>query len=87
MSQVLTSKQKAKEFVELFLRQEAESIVVTMNQNGSYLGRRVIDDNGPQADPASISAALAAATTAIDADVAEISITKGADGRYTVVTA
>lgn len=87
MSQVLVSKQKAKDFVKFFLRQEAESITVTMNQNGSYLGDRIIDDDGPQADPASISAALAASTVAIDSDAAEISIKKGADGKYTVVPA
>jgi glycerate-2-kinase len=84
MTELLLTKEAAEGFVAFNINQEAMSIVLTRNANGTYSGVRTFNADGPVPDQASAAAAKTAANAAIEAKAAKVEVTLKSDGKYVV---
>ena len=84
MPELLESKDNAVDFITFNVDEEAVTIVVTKDANGTYLGDRTFDENGPVPEKESATAAKSAAKSALDKDAAKVEITLQPDGKYAV---
>ena len=86
MNELINSKDGAVSFIEFNINQEAMAITVVKNDNGTYIGDRTFDDNGPVPAADSAAAAKTAAKAAILADAAKVDVKLDDQGKYEVTS-